>query len=88
MTQKVQDLQRLQDELTRAFKWMARATQNCQNGGFSSAVYDMTIALQHFTSCQHIDDKYVDADLFDSVDWKFFTNKALVMAKQELKKDE
>ena len=85
--QKIEDLTKLQEELTLAFKWMGRATKEAQKGIFCAATYDMTVALQHFQSCQHIEDSCIDWDLFESIDWKFFTTKALAIAKQKLKED-
>jgi hypothetical protein len=87
VTQKIEDLTRLQEELALAFKWMGRATKEAQKGSFNAAAYDMTVALQHFQSCQHIEDSCIDWDLFESIDWKFFTTKALAMAKQKLKEE-
>lgn len=87
MSAKTYTLDRLQKELSRAFYWMGRATQEAQEGSFAGANTCMTIALQHWNYCQHIDDTQIDLDTTDSLDWKFFTKRALIMAKQELQED-
>ena len=87
MSTKVYSLDRLQKELSRAFYWMGRATKEAQEGSFAGANTCMTIALQHWNSCQHIDDTQIDLDTTDSLDWKFFTKRALIMAKKELQED-
>lgn len=87
MSAKTYTLDRLQKELSRAFYWMGRATQEAQEGNFSSANYCMTVALQKWANCQHIDDTEIDLDTTDSLDWKFFAKRALIMAKQELQED-
>lgn len=80
-------LEDLQGELTRAFKWMARATELAQKGEFTCATYDLTVALQYMTKCQHIDDKFIDAQTSEEIDWNFFTLKALAQAKKEIKEE-
>ena len=85
MSLETQRLERLQQELKFAFKWMGMATEYSQWGDFAGSAYCMTIALQHWQNCQHYDDKYISEELKEKMDWKFFTNKALVMAKNELK---
>lgn len=87
MNAKTYFLENLQNELKFAFKWMAFATEAAQKGDFNSANYDMTVALQHWIKCQNIRDRYVDNAVADEMNWKFFTTKALAMAKQELKED-
>lgn len=88
MTTKVFFIEELQGELKHAFKWMADATKQSQQGDFQSATYDMTIALQHWIKCQNIRDKYISDEDAEQMHWKFFSTKALAMAKQELKEEE
>lgn len=78
-------LEELQGELKRAFKWMAFATESAQKDDFNGANYDMTVALQHWIKCQNIRDKYIDNADAEEMNWKFFTTKALAIAKQEIK---
>lgn len=85
---KTADLDNLQQNLTYAFKWMAMATEQSKEGNFDMAAYNMATALQYWQHCQHIKDKYIDEDVADSLDWNFFTNKALDLAKKELTKGE
>ena len=75
----------LQSELKRAFKWMAFATESSQFGDFNCANYDMTIAIQHWIKCQNIRDRYISDEDNKQINWRFFTTKALAMAKKELK---
>jgi hypothetical protein len=88
MSLETQRLERLQQELKFAFKWMGMATEYSQKGDFSGSAYCMTVALQHWQNCQHYDDKYISEELKEKIDWKFFANKALVLAKNELKEGE
>lgn len=88
MTTKTFFLEELQGELKRAFKWMADATKQSQQGDFQQATYAMTIALQHWIKCQNIRDKYISDEDAEQMNWKFFSTKALAMAKQELKEEE
>lgn len=80
-------LEDLQGELKRAFKWMAQATEQAKQGDFSTANFDMTVALQHWNRCQHIKDKFISDDDAEEMHWDFFTNRALAMAKQEVAKE-
>lgn len=84
MSVKTECLDKLQKELARAFEWMGRATANARKGCFNSACFDMTIALQHWQNCQHYEDKYIGCESADEVNWKFFTTRALAMARKEL----
>ena len=84
MSLKTDRLEQLQKELARAFEWMGKATADARKGNFGCANFCMTIALQHWATCQHYEDKYIDYDLAEEVDWKFFTTRALAMAKKEL----
>lgn len=77
-------LEILQREMTQAFKWMAKATQEAQQGDIPGAVYSMAIAMEYWMKCQHTQDKYLNDDENQKVEWKFFTNKAIAMAKQEI----
>lgn len=81
-------LEELQSELKCAFKWMAQATESAKQGDFSAANYDMTVAFQHWNRCQHISDKFIDEEDAEKMHWDFFTNRALAMAKQELKEEQ
>lgn len=74
----------LQREMTQAFKWMAKATQDAKEGDVSGATYDIAIALEYWMKCQHTQDKYLSDDENQKVDWRFFTIKAIAMAKQEI----
>ena len=87
MTTKTFFLEELQGELKRAFKWMADATKNSQEGNFQQATYCMTIALQHWIKCQNIRDKYISDEDAEQMHWGFFANRALAMAKHELKEE-
>lgn len=80
-------LDRLQNELKYAFKWMAFATESAQKGDFNGANYDMTIALQYWIKCQNIRDKYIDDSDAENINWKYFTNKSLVIAKREIEQE-
>lgn len=80
-------LEDLQGELKRAFKWMAQATEAAKQGDFSTANYDMTVALQHWNRCQHISDKFIDEEDAEEMHWDFLTLRALTTAKQELAKE-
>lgn len=80
-------LDELQGELKRAFKWMATATESAQEGDFRNSEYAMTVALQHWIKCQNIRDKYIDDSDAESINWKYFTNKSLVLAKREIEKE-
>lgn len=80
-------LDELQGELKRAFKWMASATESAQTGDFRCATYDMTIALQYWIKCQNIRDKYIDDSDAENINWKYFTNKSLVIAKREIEQE-
>lgn len=77
-------LEELQGELKRAFKWMAFATESAQADKFQMATYDMTVAMQHWIKCQNIRDKYISDEDAEQMNWKFFTTKALAMAKKEI----
>ena len=66
---------------------MARTTECARNGEFNGSAYAMTVALQHWLNCQHYQDKFNNDEVYDGIDWKFFSNKAMAMAKQELKED-
>lgn len=87
MTDKTFFLGRLQDELKLAFKWMAKATEDSQIGDFQSATYCMTIALPHWIECQSIRDKYISDEDAEQMHWKFFSTKALDMAKKEIENE-
>lgn len=78
----------IQQKLAYAFKWMAKATKDSQQGDFASAALDMTYALQYWVECQHDKDRYVEDKIAEKLDWKFFTAKALAMAKKELQDEE
>lgn len=80
-------LDELQGELKRAFKWMATATESAQEGDFRDSTYAMTVALQHWIRCQSIRDKYIDDSDAESINWKYFTNKSLVIAKREIEQE-
>lgn len=82
-----QQLECLQDELKYALKWMATATEYAKQGQFNGSAYAMTVALQHWLNCQHYEDRLVDEDFYEKTDWKFFTEKALDMAKKEMEND-
>lgn len=84
MSVKTECLDKLQKELARAFEWMGKATEDARNGNFGVAAYCMTIALQHWQNCQHYEDKYIDCESADEVNWKFFATRALAMARKEL----
>lgn len=81
-------LTQLQHDLAQAFKWMGKATKESQEGDFAGAAYSIQIAMEYWLKCQHTRDRNVDDDTADSLDWKFFTTKALAMAKQELAKED
>lgn len=81
-------LEQLQGELMRAFKWMGEATKFAQEGNFQMAAYDMTVAMQHWIKCQNLRDRYIKDEDAEELDWKFFTKKAIVMARKELKEEE
>lgn len=83
-----EQLDRLQQELKYAFKWMARATEYSRQGEFNGSTYAMTVALQHWQNCQHYQDRFVDEDVYNKVDWKFFEKKAMQMAKEELEQED
>ena len=51
------------------------------------ATYDMTVAMQHWIKCQNIRDKYIEDENVEDFDWKFFANKSLEMANQEIKEE-
>lgn len=80
-------LDELQGELKRAFKWMATATESAQEGDFCGSAYAMTVSFQHWIKCQNIRDKYIDDSDAESMNWKYFTNKSLVLAKREIEKE-
>ena len=80
-------LDRLQSELKTAFKWMADATESAQNGDFRSATYAMTVGLQHWISCQNIQDRYIEDSKYEDFDWKYFTAKSLVLARKEIEQE-
>lgn len=87
MTTNTFNLTCLQGDLAQAFKWMGIATKEAREGDFSSATYSMMTALQYWAKCQHISDRYIDNDLSESIDWKFFSNKAMAMARQKLEEE-
>lgn len=87
MSIETQKLENLQQELKYAYKWMARATEYARNGEFNGSAYAMTVALQHWQNCQHYQDRFDNDDVYNSLDWKFFSNKAMIMAKQELEEE-
>lgn len=80
-------LDELQGELKHAFKWMATATESAQEGDFRASTYAMTVALQHWIKCQNIRDKYIDDSDAENINWKYFTNKSLVIAKRETEQE-
>ncbi len=80
-------LQDLQGQLARAFKWMGKATKCSQEGDFYMAVSDLTTALEYWTRCQHLRDSFIKDSDAEQIDWKFFTTKALAMAKKELQEE-
>ena len=47
----------------------------------------MTVAMQHWIKCQNIRDKYIEDENVEDFDWKFFANKSLEMANQEIKEE-
>lgn len=81
-------LEYVQHELMRAFEWMGKATQEMQDGEIPSAVYCMTVAMQHWIRTQHDYDTYITDEEAEKINWKFFTRKAMAMAKEELRKTE
>lgn len=87
MTTKAFFIEDLQGELTRAFKWMAQATEQAKHGDFSTANFDMTVALQHWNRCQHIKDKFISDEDAEQMHWDFLTLRALTTTKQELAKE-
>lgn len=80
-------LEYMQNELKYAFKWMAEATKAMEQGETSSATYCMTIAMQHWLKVQHDHDKYISDEDSDKIHWKFFTTRAIAMAKEEMRKE-
>lgn len=87
MTTKAFFIEDLQGELTRAFKWMAQATEAAKQGDFSTANLDISIAAQHWNRCQHIKDKFISDEDAEQMHWDFLTLRALTTAKQELAKE-
>ena len=87
MTDKTFFLEELQGELKRAFKWITQATEDSQIGDFQSATYCMTLALQHWIKCQNIRDRYIPDEDAEQMHWKFFSTKALAMAKKEIENE-
>lgn len=84
MSIEVQRLESIQSELTSAFKWMGRATEYARTGDFLGSVYAINVAMQHWTQCQHYRDKLND-DFAETVAWSFISNKALEIAKKQIK---
>lgn len=80
-------LDRLQNELKYAFKWMATATESAQDGDFQGSAYAITVALQYWLKCQNLRDKFIDDSDAENINWKYFTNKSLVLAKREIEKE-
>ena len=87
MSIETQQLDRLQQELKCAYKWMARATEYARQGEFNGSTYAMTVALQHWQNCQHYQDRFPNEEIYNNLDWKFFSNKAMAMAKNELEEE-
>ena len=85
---KITNLTLLQKDLTQAFKWMAKATKEAQEGEFTGATQSMMFALEYWTKCQHQKDCYINEEVSEKTNWKFFTTKALAQAKAELIKEE
>lgn len=81
-------LENLKQNLTYAYKWMAQATASAKQGDFNSANYEMTVALQYWARCQHIQDKHIEDEESDKIHWDFISTQALNEAKQMLEKDE
>lgn len=79
-------LEQIQSELKYAFKWMARATDLAKQGEFSGATYAMTVAQQHWNSCQHYQDKYIDEE--EKVNWGAIAAIAQGLANKELAEEE
>lgn len=81
-------IENLQGELTRAFKWMADATEYAKKGDFQMATYTMTNALQYWIKCQHTRDRFISDEDAEKIHWDFFTHKALELAKKEKQEEE
>ena len=88
MSIETQKLERLQQELKYAYKWMARASEYAQKGQFNGSGYAITVALQRWMNCQHYQDTFENDDVYTGVDWKFFSEQAISMAKKELKEEQ
>ena len=82
------NLELMQNELKYAFKWIEQATQDMKKGETTSAVFCMTVAMQHWVKVQHNHDKYISDEEAEKIHWDFFTTKAMAMAKEELAKEE
>lgn len=87
MTTETFFLTELQSDLTRAFKWMAKATQEAQEGELGSANQSIMFALEYWMKCQHVKDKFITDEVAEKINWKFFTLRALSNAKKEYRQE-
>lgn len=54
------DIEQLKRHLTSAFYWMGSATASAKEGSIKSATFDITLAMQYWIDCMHVQDRYLN----------------------------
>lgn len=75
----------LQRQLETAFYWMGSATASAREGSLKSAAFDMTLAMQYWLDCQHIQDAFL-RDI-EGIDFPKMVADAIENAKKKYAED-